>query len=100
MAICMWASLVKLFCAALLVYGVSMKSAKCVIPWLAVSAASYIISFVLQIAGHYNAIPNVYITQKILGKLIFRITKVLLMCFCSADCYIWGIVRDYLVWYF
>lgn len=64
----MWASLLNLFCGALLIYGISMKASKCVIPWLVVSVTCYIISFALQIVGHYNAIPNVYITWKILGK--------------------------------
>lgn len=75
MAICMWASLLNLFCAALLLYGVTMKAAKCIIPWLAVSVTCYVISFVLQIVGHYNAIPNVYVTQKILGKYVYTLKK-------------------------
>lgn len=64
----MWASLTNLFCAALLMYGVSMKAPRFMIPWLITSVTCYITSFAVQVFGHYNAIPNVYITWKILGK--------------------------------
>lgn len=112
MAICTWASLLNLFCAALLMYGVSMKAPKCIIPWLAVSVTCFVISFTLQIVGHYNVIPNVYITWKILGKHNTRFYNLynvshnnelrfikIIFC-CSADSILRFLISGNLVLYF
>lgn len=52
----------------LMVYGISTRSANCILPWLIVSALTYMVVGATIMVAYFDYVPGVYISLERLSK--------------------------------